>query len=74
MSLKYSYLNVYNHNAFALHDTEYIHRDICECSDEKPSIGAEAKKQDKCKKCEGDESEHCGGPEFLSVYEDKRFG
>lgn len=49
-----------------------VHRDDCYCSDEKPS--AEAKKQDECKKCEGDESEYCGSPDTLSVYEDTGFG
>lgn len=49
------------------------YRDHCECSDETPSAD-ERKKQEECRKCAGDESEYCGGPERISIYENDWFG
>lgn len=50
-----------------------MRRDYCECSHGKPDI-SEQKKQEECKKCEGDESEYCGGPNSISVYENDWIG
>jgi len=47
--------------------------DHCECSDETPSAD-ERKKLEECRKCTGDESEYCGGPERISIYENDWFG
>ncbi|XP_060876389.1 uncharacterized protein LOC132949489 isoform X2 [Metopolophium dirhodum] len=50
-----------------------VNEDHCECSDETPSAD-ERKKLEECRKCAGDESEYCGGPERISIYENDWFG
>ncbi|XP_025406121.1 uncharacterized protein LOC112680294 isoform X2 [Sipha flava] len=50
-----------------------VSEDYCECSHEKPGI-SEQKNREECKKCEGDESEYCGGSSSISVYENDWIG
>ncbi|XP_050059331.1 uncharacterized protein LOC114123800 isoform X3 [Aphis gossypii] len=50
-----------------------VSEDHCECSDEIPRA-EERENQEECKKCAGDESEYCGGPSSISIYENDWFG
>uniref|UniRef100_A0A2H8TH86 non-specific serine/threonine protein kinase n=1 Tax=Melanaphis sacchari TaxID=742174 RepID=A0A2H8TH86_9HEMI len=50
-----------------------VSEDHCECSYEIPSAD-QRKKQEECNQCTGDESEYCGGPNSISVYENDWFG
>jgi len=72
------YVIYYQYISHLLFTTCYIrdynwYRDHCECSNETPSADDQKDKED-CRKCVGDKSEYCGGPNSISIYKNDWFG